>query len=301
MKFDFAGFGAARRPSGNARSNRVFIFAITLATVQIVNASAELLWAAEPQSKAGTSRAVREDALRSIPLKSLPAEAQPKVAAVLNDTSVFRRLPTKTIDCDPALFHFLVANPDVVVNIWRTMGVTNVSMDRLDAEHFRASDGDGTTCNAEFVFHNHDTHIIYGEGLYEGPMFPRPVRGQCVAVLKTSEIRETNGRYYVTARLDMFLHVDNTGVELLAKMFQSWLGKTIDHNFSETVGFLGTISNTSETNPQGMRKLAGRLSKVDADRRTQFAMLIDQVTENLTTVNVASVRQQTRTVARPQQ
>jgi hypothetical protein len=299
MKFDFAGPGAARRPSGGARLKRAFVVAMTLATAQIVNTSAEFLGAAEPQSKAGTSRAVREEALRGIPLKNLPAEAQPKVATVLNDTSIFRRLPTQTIDCDPALFHFLVANPDVVVNIWRTMGVTNVSMDRIDAEHFRASDGDGTTCRAEFVFHNHDTHIIYGEGLYDGPMFPRPIRGQCVAVLKTAEIRETNGRYYITARLDMFLHVDNTGVELLAKMFQSWLGKTIDHNFSETVAFLGNISNTSETNPQGMRKLAGRLSKVDPDRRTQFAMLIEQVSNNLAAVNVASGRQQA--VARPQQ
>jgi hypothetical protein len=299
MKFDFAGPCAARRPSGDARHKGAFVIAIILVAVQIVSMSAEFLVAAEPQSKAGTSRAVREDALRAIPLKSLPAEAQPKVAAVLNDTSVFRRLPTQTIDCDPALFHFLIANPDVVVNIWRTMGVTNVSMDRFDAEHFRASDGDGTTCKAEFVFHSHDTHIIYGEGLYEGPMFPRPVRGQCVAVLKTAELRETNGRYYITARLDMFLHVDNTGVELLAKMFQSWLGKTIDHNFSETVGFLGTISNTSESNPQGMRKLAGRLSKVDPDRRAQFALLIEQVAGNLATVNVASGRQQT--VARPQQ
>jgi hypothetical protein len=299
MIFDFAVPGAARRPSGDARHKRTLVVAIALAAVQFVGTPAMLLSAAEPQAKAGTSRAVREDALRGIPLKNLPAEAQPKVAAVLNDTSIFRRLPTQTIDCDPALFHFLVANPDVVVNIWRTMGVTNVSMDRLDAEHFRASDGDGTTCRAEFVFHNHDTHIIYGEGLYDGPMFPRPIRGQCVAVLKTAEIRETNGRYYITARMDMFLHVDNTGVELIAKMFQSWLGKTIDHNFTETVAFLGNISNTSETNPPGMRKLAGRLSKVDPDRRTQFAMLIDQVSSNLAVANVA--HGQPQAAARPRQ
>jgi hypothetical protein len=286
MKFDFAGPGAARRPTGASRHGaRAIATILAIFAAQIASLPLPVQ-AAEP-AKGVSSRSVREDALRSIPLKQLQPEAHAKVSAVLNDISIFRRLPTQTVDCDPALFHFLVSNPDVVVDIWRIMGVSNVSMDRLDADHFRGSDGDGTTCRAEFVFHNHDTHIIYSEGVYDGPLFARPIRGQCVAVLKSAEIRETNGRYYVTARLDVFLHVDNTGVELLAKMFQGWLGKTIDHNFTETIAFLGNISNTAETNPQGMRKLAGRLERVDAQRRGQFAVLVDQVPRNLATVDLA--------------
>ncbi|MCC7083787.1 MAG: hypothetical protein IT427_02135 [Pirellulales bacterium] len=287
MKFDVGGLGAARRLRGGLR--RWTTLAMAFALLAAGSASTRpALRAAEPAAKSTTSRAAREDALRALPLKQLRPEMQAKVAAVLNDTSIFRRLPTQTIDCDPALFQFLVTNPDIVVNIWRSMGVTSVSMDRLDADHFRAADGDGTTCTAEFVYRDHDTNIIYGEGTYEGPLFPRPVRGQCVAMLKTAEIRETNGRYYITARLDLFLHVENAGVELLAKMFQGWLGKTIDHNFTETVAFLGNVSSTSETNPQGMRKLAGRLNHVDEDRRSQFALVIEQVAGNLSAVSMAS-------------
>ena len=243
--------------------------------------------AAEQEIKADTSRSAHDDALRAIPLEKLPAESKTKVAAVLNNSTIFRRLPVQVVECEPELFHFLVRQPEVVVNIWQVMGVSNVSMDRPDDTHFRCSDGEGTTARGEFVFRNHDTTVLYAEGYYEGPLFPRPVRGQMVTVLKTASIRETNGRYYVTARLDTFLHVDNVGVEIVAKMFQGWLGHTIDHNFSETVSFLGSVSHAAENNPQGMRRLAAKLSQVEPSRRQQFVSLTDRVAEKMTGVQLA--------------
>ncbi len=200
---------------------------------------------------------------------------------MLDNTSVFRRLPVQVVDCEPELFHFLVHQPEVIVNIWQVMGVTNVALDRPDETHFRCTDGDGTTAHGEIVFQNEDTQIIYAEGEYDGPLFPKPVRGQVVAVLKSASIRETNGRYYVTTRLDTFMHVDNVGLEVIAKMFQGWLGKTIDHNFIETVAFVGSVSHAAERNPQGMRRLAAKLTRVDRERRDQFVALTDHVAEKM--------------------
>jgi hypothetical protein len=241
----------------------------------------EPLTAAEPSDRASTSRAALSDALKTIPLEKIPADVRPRVSAVLNDTSLFRRLPIQVVDCEPEMFQFLESNPDVVVNIWQLMGVTNVKLERVDGNRFRCSDGDGTTARAEIIFRNQDTEIIYAEGLYEGPLFPKPVRGQCVAVIKTAAQKETNGRYYVTARLDTFLHVDNVGVEFLAKVFQGLVGRTIDHNFAETVAFIGSVSRTAETNPQGMQRLAAKLRSIEAERREQFATLSQQVASKL--------------------
>ena len=44
-----------------------------------------------------------------------------------------------------------------------------------------------------FVYRNHDTHIVYGEGTYEGALSRRPVKGRSVLVLKCGYIRETKG------------------------------------------------------------------------------------------------------------
>jgi hypothetical protein len=206
------------------------------------------------------------------------------VSRVLENATVFRRLPVQVVDCEPELFHFMVRQPEVLVNIWQLMGLSNVSFDRTDDVHFRCSDGDGTTARGEFVWRNHDTLVVYAEGSYDGPLFPKTVRGDVVLVLKTASMRETNGRYYVTSRLDTFIHVDNVGVEIIAKMFQGWLGRTIDHNFSEAVSFLGTISHSAETNPDSMRRVAARFTHVDRDHRQQFVDLTDQVAAKLSAV-----------------
>jgi hypothetical protein len=251
----------------------LFVGSVAFAALSAVDA-------AEPE-RASTSRVTRTDALRAIPLDKLPPEARPKVMAVLNDTSLFRRLPVQVIDCEPEMFQFLETNPDVVVNIWQLMGVTNVKLDRVAGNQYRCSDGDGTTAVAEIILKSPDTEIIYADGLYEGPLFPKPVRGQCVAVIKTASQRDTNGRYYVTTRLDTFLHVDNVGVEFLAKIFQGIVGRTIDHNFEETVGFIGSVSRTAETNPQGMQRLAAKLRTIEPERRDEFVAASFQVARKL--------------------
>jgi hypothetical protein len=190
-------------------------------------------------------------------------------------------LPIETVDCEPDLFAFIANNPDVMVNIWQLMGVTNVSLDRLDADHFRCSDGDGTTAKVEVVYRGRDMQVIYAEGFYDGSLFPKTVRGQCVMILKYANGRAANGRLEETVRLDTFLHVDNIGLEIIAKLFQGVVGRTIDHNFGETVAFMGSMSHTAETNPRGIARVAARLNHVDQTRREQFAAVASHVADKL--------------------
>ncbi len=101
---------------------------------------------------------------------------------------------------------------------------------------------------------------MYAEGVYDGPMFPQPVQAQCVLVLRAGYVQETNGRYYITNRLDTFIHIDHVGLDLVAKTFSPLVTKTIDINFRETAAFVGVVSRTAAVNPQGMRRLAAKLT-----------------------------------------
>ncbi|HEY2882620.1 MAG TPA: hypothetical protein VGJ15_09310 [Pirellulales bacterium] len=239
------------------------------------------LFAADPSGKASTSRSARDEAARSIPLDKLSPQARSKVAAVLGDSSLFRHLPVQTVDCEPDLFAYVAANPDVMVNIWELMGVTSVTFERIDADHFRCSDGDGTVARVETVYRAPDMQIVYAEGSYDGPFFPKPVHGACIAVLRYTSAKDANGRFYETAKLDTFLHVDNVGVEFLAKVFQGLMGRTIDHNFSETILFMGSVSRTAEVNPHGMQKMISRLDQIDVQRRREFAAVSSRVPARL--------------------
>ncbi|HEY2146523.1 MAG TPA: hypothetical protein VGH32_01215, partial [Pirellulales bacterium] len=203
-----------------------------------------------------------------------------RVTSVINNTSIYRRLPTQTIDCDPDLFEFLVLNPEVVVDIWRVMGITSMTLDRKTSEAFRASDGQGTIGNVEFAFRSPELHVVYSEGMYDGPMYPVKLRGECVMVMKTSHVREQNGRPHVVNRLDAFLRIDNIGVELIARTLQPLLGKTADHNFAETSAFVGTLSHTAEANPAGVARLAQRLPHINPQTRDRLAELAEQVADS---------------------
>jgi hypothetical protein len=225
---------------------------------------------AEDASKGSTSSAARADAAKCIPFDQLDAKTRAKVSDVVKKAGIFRRMPVTVVDCNPDLYLFLVRNPEVVVNIWQVMNVTTVSTQRVKPGVYRATDGAGTACNIEFVHSSPDTHVILADGAYSGPLFMRPVKARCVLLLKSGYVKETDGRTYVTSRMDTFIDLDSVGVELFARTVQPLVGKAADHNFTETSAFFGTLSRAAERNPPGIERLSGKLAKIDAGVRDEF-------------------------------
>jgi len=229
--------------------------------------------------KATTSPAARESALQSIPFNKLDADAQAKVASVLSDVSFFRRMPIRVVQCDPDLYLFLVEHPDVVVNIWDVMGVTQMAIEQTGPTSFQVTDTAGTKGSIEYLYASHDTHLIYTEGSYDGPLFAKPVVGRGLILLKTGYVLETDGRYYITSRMDAFMRVEHVGAELLTKTFSPLVGKVADINFTYTAGFFGSLSRTAEVDHEGVARLAGKLSKVQPEVQRQLAQLAERVAQ----------------------
>jgi hypothetical protein len=229
-------------------------------------------FAASP-NQATSSRAAREDAIRSIPMDKIEPAMRKKISATLAGTSIYRRLPAQTIPCDPDMYLFLVRHPEVVVGIWEVMQISNVALARTGPDTFEASDNAGTLCQVKYCYSDHETQVIYAEGSYSGPLFSRPLAARCVLVLKSGYLQETDGRYHVTSRMDTFIEIDHAGVELLAKTLQVLVHRAADYNFVETAAFFAQVSRTAEANPGGMQRLAGKLPKVEPPVRERFAEL----------------------------
>ncbi|MGQ9576776.1 MAG: hypothetical protein ACUVUC_15825 [Thermoguttaceae bacterium] len=238
-----------------------------------------LLAARDDPQRASSSRAARQSAIQSIPLPRLSREAKAKASWVLANASIFRRLPVSVIPCDPDMYLFLVQHPDVVVNIWEVLGFTHLSMQQTGPDTYKVTDDIGTAGTLEFLYRSHETHVLYVEGTYSGPMFGHAIRARGLMVLKSGYVRETDGRYYVTNRLDAFMHVEPGGVEFLTKTFLPLVGKVADNNFVQTAGFVASVSRTAEINRSGMQRLAARLTKVDPEVRRGFAELVDRVAQ----------------------
>lgn len=238
---------------------------------------------AEPQVAVTTlgatsSRKARDEAIRAIPWKQLQDTKRRQIQSVIQNASMYRRLPTRIIDCDPDLFTFLLQHPEVVVDVWQMMGISKVTLRQMDAVSYRGDDGCGTTGNVAYVYQKwgpqaQNLAVVHAEGAYDGKPFLRPLRAESVIVLQSAAVRETNGRNYITVRVDSFVQIQQMGVELVAKTVQPWINQTADRNFIETLGFVSTFSQTAERNPQGMQRLASRLQTVDGPTRNELVDL----------------------------
>lgn len=237
--------------------------------------------AARPQRNSNeqgvSTRDARDDAVRQLPLTKLSREDRNRVAEVVNDASIFRRMPTQVIPCDGQLFRFLLLNPDLVVSLWRTLGISEVSLERTGPHSFRTDDKQGTRGAIDILYSSDDTMLALADGNYDGALFTRKVVGKCVLLFKSGYFQDPDRLPYVSTRLDAFIQVENIGAELLVKSFQPLVGHFADHNFRETAHFVATLNRAAQVNPGKVEQLAGKLNDVSPVTRQQFVTITQQL------------------------
>ncbi len=219
----------------------------------------------------------RADALNAIPFSRLTPQASQEIRSIAERPTLFRRLPTQAIDCDPKMFIFLARHPEVLVGIWDRMDVSKVRTRRIGPYQIEADDSAGTTCTIDLVYGDTKVHVYVARGTYTGTMAPRPITGSGVFVLRSDYAIGSGGRTTVSGTLDCFMQLDSLGADLLARTLSGVIGKTADHNFIETARFMSQVSQAAERNPSGMRDLAMDLDKVEVPTRHAFANTIIEV------------------------
>jgi hypothetical protein len=228
---------------------------------------------AAASEEADTSPQARDEAIQSLPLAELTAETRRKLMMVCERPTIYRRLPQKSIACDPLLHMFLIRNPEVVVNIWQLMGVANMTAERQGPFNWKGSDGAGTTCDVELVYGTDNVHVIYSDGVYEGSLLKHKVTGRCVMLIRSGYVQSPDRRSYVANRLDLFLQIDNLAADVVARTLSPWVGKVADSNFHESCLFASKLSQTAEQNGPGVQRLADKLTKVGPPIRDEFSKI----------------------------
>ncbi|MDA1051456.1 MAG: hypothetical protein O3C40_13390 [Planctomycetota bacterium] len=228
---------------------------------------------AAPRAGAALDQQARHEAINAIPFDQLTEETQAKLWNVVSQPTIYRQLPITVTGSDPDMHVFLVRYPEIIVNIWQLMGVTKVQIQRTGDYTFQASDGAGTVCDVQLVYGDENTHVYYAEGSYEGVLLRKLIRGSCVIVLKSDYSRTEDQDVYVTNQLDLFMQLDNVGAEILARTLHPLVGKSADHNFTESTRFLSQVSRAAETRSGGLQQLAGRLKNVDEPIRERFVQI----------------------------
>src|SRR5262245_27369560 len=126
--FGLRGRAPRRAPVGVHTAARRLRSWLAILSAALCIAPAGVAQAAKPLG-ASTSRAARAEAMRAIPQDKLDETARRKVSYVLSDISIYRRMPTQVIRCDPDLYVFMVNHPHIAVNMWEVLEVSQLSLE----------------------------------------------------------------------------------------------------------------------------------------------------------------------------
>ncbi|MDR0610025.1 MAG: hypothetical protein LBG58_07950 [Planctomycetaceae bacterium] len=218
-----------------------------------------------------------QESTKKIPWNAFSPQVLAKVRYVVSEYSLFRRMPQQKIYADPEMFQFLSEHPDLVVGFWEKLGVTQISLQELNQDQFIMKETTGTTAVAEVIYRTKDICIVYAKGLYKGPFLVRSYDGEVVLILRNRFMRDANNEPVIVCDLDVFIRIDHLGVDFLAKLFATTLGKIADNNFEQTVAFVGYVSESAGINAESVKRTGYQVKNVRETVREDFGEVVDRV------------------------
>ncbi|MDA0970147.1 MAG: hypothetical protein O3A60_06900 [Planctomycetota bacterium] len=223
-----------------------------------------------------SSRAARQEALTALSTVMLPREQAKLVRECVGSTTLYRRLPTKEFECHPDMLLFALEHPEGVVDIWRVLDISRLTLDPAGPEQWRLADGYGTVGTMRMLHRSGDANqgmlVLHGRGGYAGPFAHKPLTGNCVVLLRYHyEGSPGQPGHRVCLKTDAFLDVDGLGFEIVTRTLQPLIVSTAGWNVHEICLFMGHLSRTAAENPLGVERLSQRLTQIAPEHRRQLA------------------------------
>ncbi len=221
-----------------------------------------------------SSHAARQAALEAMPLERIGAPHRRQVEQCLHHTTLYRHLPTKTFCCDADLLAFSLHKPEAIVDIWRVLGISRLTLDPAGPEQWQLSDGYGTVGGLRLVYREHHGQaglmVFHGRGAYTGPLAPRMLSGSCVLLVRYAPAgMVAGGREQQTIEVDAFVDMDGKGLEIVTRTMQPLIVRSAAANLHEICLFMSSLSRAAETNPEGVVRLVSRLPRTEpADKES---------------------------------
>lgn len=223
-----------------------------------------------------SSHAARRAALDALPLERISQPHRRQVEQCLQETTLYRRLPTKTFACDADLLTFSLHKPEAIVDIWRVLGISRLSLDPAGPQQWRLNDGYGTVGGLRLVHAERHGHagllVLHGRGAYTGPLAPRTLSGSCVLLVRHASAGENSvGRAQQTIEIDAFVDMDGKGLEIVTRTLQPLIVRSAAANLHEICLFMSSLSQAAETNPEGVVRLVSRLPRTEPNDKESLA------------------------------
>lgn len=225
---------------------------------------------AKTLGKGSSAGEVRADALDRLPLDKLAPQDRRTAMQIIESLGLFRRLPTISIECDPAAYDYFVRQPDAAVNIWRVLEISDFRMAQVGPGHYKADAGDGTVGTVRMLHRGPNEHLVLCIGEYKSPLLPRPIEARALLHLETKFVQERDGTKRAVHRLNMFVSFPSQTVETAARLISPVSNMVLDRNFKEVSLFVHMMTLAMIRQPGWVEQLANRLEDVPEEARKEL-------------------------------
>ena len=213
----------------------------------------------------------------AVPVARMHATSQQRVGHVLKNLSLYRKLPDIRCETDPRVVDYFLANPDVAVDIWRVLGVSEVTMTRTGANSFAADDGQGSRGTLHVVYRDTQQQVLLCDGVFVNPVSKKPIRAEAVIHFRHRTERSRDGRTFSRHDATMFISLPSNTVEAVARAISPVSNKLADQNFEEVSRFVRMMNVAMTEQPDWIDSLAARLANISQPRREELVALSQQV------------------------
>ena len=212
-----------------------------------------------------------------IPWHSLDEHSTKLIRDVLDGKTFFRQMPQQLGYCDAEMYDFLICHPDVVVELWELLGVTQISLTETGPNKYLLKEGTTTTSRIEVLYKSKNLCVVYASGEYDAPVLLRKIKGDVILLLKSRYGRDKENRPVVQCDLDAYVRIHNPGAEMLAKILIPVVGKIADSNFEQAVRFVMNVSEAAQEDYEPLAGLAQRMENVRPEVAEGFASVSEAV------------------------
>lgn len=214
--------------------------------------------------------ALKRAAIADVPLDLLQPSERAKTAAILKETSLFRRLPTISFEVEPQVYHYFLNHPDVAVSTWKAMGISKFTLQHHQPGIYSADAGDGSRGTVAVMYSTPEETIIRCEGAFKSPLLPKPIVANSIMRLKVKFDRQTDGRVIATHHGDVFVELPSQTVETIAKLISPVSHSIADKNFKQLTFYVHMMTVAMSRQPGWVEKLALRMEDISDAQREEF-------------------------------
>jgi hypothetical protein len=196
-----------------------------------------------------------------VPVEDLPGAVRDKVRAVLDQPTLTGRGPTEVFTCQPAMYFWLLDNPDQAANLWRLLGAKCTDIDRDGDTGFCWRDSQGSKVHWDTVLRNTKQRVWYAEGKVNPGLLLPNADVQAVVVLSHTEGTDAAGKPAIRHQIDLYVKTDSRAVAMAAKLFGASSPRVAEQYIGQLEIFFAGLAWYIDQHPQKAEQMFAELRR----------------------------------------